>query len=151
VRRLRVHTRTPVVLPARVDDGLLAWLDALPWRVVFVLHANHAAEIDAAVVHALGRLRDAGALLLNQSVLLRGVNDSVEALAELSRRLFEAHVAPYYLHLLDRVRGAAHFEVDEARARALAAGLAATLPGYLCPRLAREIPGAPSKIVLGTG
>lgn len=148
LRRLRLHTRTPVVLPERVDDELLAWIAGLPWPCVIVLHSNHANEIDATVRSAAARLRAAGATLLNQSVLLAGINDSVAALQGLSQALWSAGVLPYYLHLLDRVRGAAHFEVDAARARALMAGLAARLPGYLVPRLAREVPGAAAKTVL---
>jgi EF-P beta-lysylation protein EpmB len=134
IRRLRLHTRLPVVLPSRVDAGLAQWLRALPWPVAVVLHSNHANEIDAGVRAACDRLRTAGATLLNQAVLLRGVNDSVRALSDLSQRLFEAGVVPYYLHMLDRVRGAAHFEVPEATARQLVGELAATLSGYLVPR-----------------
>ncbi len=148
VRRLRLHTRLPVVLPERVDAQLLDWLRTRPQRVIVVIHANHANEIDADVAAAMTRLRDAGATLLNQSVLLRGVNDSVQALAALSLRLFEVGVLPYYLHQLDRVAGAAHFEVPAARARSLHAGLAAELPGYLLPRLVRETAGAPGKVPL---
>lgn len=146
VRRLRLHTRLPVVLPERVDDELLAWLAALPQQVVVVIHANHANELDASVDQALGRLRQAGATVLNQAVLLRGVNDSVPALAELSERLFEAGVLPYYLHLLDRVAGSAHFEVPADEARQLHQALSARLPGYLVPRLVREVAGAPAKL-----
>jgi EF-P beta-lysylation protein EpmB len=148
LRRLRLHTRTPVVLPERVDAELCAWIGSLPWPCVIVLHANHANEIDAAVRSAASRLRSAGATLLNQSVLLAGINDSVAALQALSQALWSAGVLPYYLHLLDRVRGSAHFEVAEPRARELMAQLAARLPGYLLPRLARELPGAASKTVL---
>ncbi|MCE7032812.1 EF-P beta-lysylation protein EpmB [Lysobacter sp. GX 14042] len=145
VRRLRLHTRLPVVLPERVDDGFTDWIASLPWPVAVVLHANHANEFDAGVDAALARLRAAGASLLNQAVLLRGVNDSVDALAALSERGFAAGVLPYYLHQLDRVQGAAHFEVDDARARQLHAGLAARLSGYLVPRLVREVAGDPGK------
>ena len=146
VRRLRVHTRLPIVLPSRVDAGLTGWIAGLKWRPVIVLHANHANEVDAEVLSACERLRAAGATLLNQSVLLRGVNDETAALAALSARLFEAGVLPYYLHLLDRVRGAAHFEVPERRARVIVGELAASLPGYLVPRLVRERAGAASKV-----
>lgn len=146
VERLRVHTRNPVVLPERVDSRLLAWLSGTRLRTVVVVHANHAREIDGAVRAAFARLRDAGATLLNQSVLLAGVNDSADALVELSETLFEAGALPYYLHLLDRVRGAAHFEVPEDRARRLVGEAAARLPGYLVPRLVREVPGAPAKV-----
>ncbi len=145
VRRLRIHTRLPVVLPERVDDALCAWLRALPWPVAVVVHANHAREFDGAVDAAMARLRATGASVLNQAVLLRGVNDSVDALAELSERGFAAGVLPYYLHQLDRVAGAAHFEVPDAEARGLHAALLARLPGYLVPKLVREVAGDASK------
>ncbi|MGV7185905.1 EF-P beta-lysylation protein EpmB [Xanthomonas axonopodis] len=145
LKRLRIHSRLPIVLPERVDAPLQAWLRSLPWPVAFVLHANHANEFDSAVDAAAQGLREAGAQLLNQAVLLRGVNDSVDALAALSERSFAAGVLPYYLHQLDRVAGVAHFEVDDARARALHAELAARLSGYLVPRLVREIPGDTGK------
>jgi KamA family protein len=148
VERLRIHTRNPVVLPERVDDGLLAWLGGTRLRTVVVVHANHAREIDESVRGAFARLREAGATLLNQSVLLAGVNDSADALAELSLALFEAGALPYYLHLLDPVRGAAHFDVPEERARRLLGEAAARLPGYLVPRLVREVPGAPAKVAV---
>lgn len=141
LRRLRIHTRLPVVLPERIDAGLVEWIGTLPWPVTVVLHANHGNEFDDHVDAALRRLRKTGAILLNQAVLLRGVNDSVDALAWLSERGFQAGVLPYYLHQLDRVAGSAHFEVDDERALALHAGLAARLSGYLVPRLVREIAG----------
>ncbi len=146
VARLRVHTRVPVVLPSRVDNKLTGWLAGTRFATVVVLHANHANEINTDVRAAMARLRDAGATLLNQSVLLCGVNDDEDVLANLSEALFDAGVLPYYLHLLDRVQGAAHFEVPEPRARALHGGLLARLPGYLVPRLVRELPGMPSKL-----
>jgi len=145
VERLRLHTRLPVVLPERVTAELCAWLSDTRLKTVVVIHANHAQELDTAVHVACARLADSGATLLNQSVLLRGVNDSVTALAQLSEALFAAGVLPYYLHLLDRVQGAAHFDVNENNARQLLAGLNAGLPGYLVPRLVREVPGAPGK------
>jgi KamA family protein len=145
IRRLRIHSRLPVVLPERVDAALLQWLSALPWPVAFVIHANHANEFDAGVDAALARLRHGGATLLNQAVLLRGVNDSSDALAGLSERAYEAGVLPYYLHQLDRVAGTAHFEVPDREAIALHAELAARLPGYLVPRLVRELPGDTGK------
>ncbi|MGV8923883.1 MAG: EF-P beta-lysylation protein EpmB [Thermomonas sp.] len=148
IRRLRIHTRLPVVLPERVDPGLLEWLRSLPWPVTVVLHANHANEFDAHVDAALAALRTTGATLLNQAVLLRGINDSVDALAELCERGFQAGALPYYLHQLDRVAGAAHFEIDDMQALALHAALAARLPGYLLPRLVREVAGAPGKTPL---
>jgi EF-P beta-lysylation protein EpmB len=148
IRRLRVHTRQPVVLPSRVDAGLTRWLSRLRLPVVFVLHTNHPNEIDTSVCAALAQLRESGVTLLNQTVLLQGVNDDAEVLAELSGRLFDAGVLPYYLHVLDRVSGAAHFDVSEERARLIAGQLASRLPGYLVPRLAREIDGAPAKVTL---
>ncbi len=131
-----------------VDEGLTEWLTQLRLPVVFVLHVNHANEIDAEVRAACASLRDSGVTLLNQTVLLRGVNDDASVLADLSRALFEAGVLPYYLHVLDHVRGAAHFDVPEERARLIAGQLAAQMPGYLVPRLAREIYGAPAKVTL---
>jgi EF-P beta-lysylation protein EpmB len=148
LQRLRIHTRLPVVLPERVTPELCELLAGTRLRPVIVIHANHAQEIDASVHAACKRLTAHGATLFNQSVLLRGVNDSVAVLAELSKSLFAAGVLPYYLHLLDRVQGAAHFEVAETEARALHATLAAQLPGYLVPRLVRELPGAPAKLPL---
>ena len=145
IRRLRIHTRLPVVLPSRVTDGLAGLMRGSRLSVVVVVHANHAAEIDAAVAAAFGRLAAARCLLLNQAVLLAGVNDSAAALRDLSERLVDAGVLPYYLHLLDRVRGAAHFEVPEPRAIELHRALRDALPGYAVPRLVREEPGAPAK------
>lgn len=145
LRRLRVHTRQPIVLPSRVDEGLLAWLRDLRLPTVVVLHTNHAREIDDSVQAAVARLRATGVTLLNQSVLLRGVNDDLDTLADLSRRLIEVGVTPYYLHLPDRVRGTAHFDVSEAEARRLLEGLQGRLSGYMVPRLVREVPGAASK------
>jgi EF-P beta-lysylation protein EpmB len=146
LRRLRIHTRMPITLPARVDPALLDWLSGLPWSTVVVVHANHAQEFDTEVAAALGRLREAGAWVLNQAVLLAGVNDSVDALAALMDTGFEAGALPYYLHLLDRVNGSAHFEVDGERARTLMTALRERLPGYLVPRLVREQASAPYKL-----
>jgi EF-P beta-lysylation protein EpmB len=148
IRRLRIHTRLPIVIPERVDEALVGWLSRARLPVVVVVHANHANEIDGDVRRALAVLRRCGATLLNQSVLLAGVNDSVEALCELSERLFEAGALPYYLHLLDRVRGAAHFEVPESEALRLIAGVRERMPGYLVPRLVREVAGALSKVAV---
>ena len=146
LRRLRVHTRLPVVLPSRVDDALLAWLSA--GESVVVIHANHPAEIDDAVAAATRRLQAHGITVLNQSVLLAGINDDAAVLAELSNRLSAAGVVPYYLHQLDRVAGAAHFAVSDERARALQLALRQALPGYLVPRLVREVPGLQFKLQL---
>ncbi|WP_342593956.1 EF-P beta-lysylation protein EpmB [Salinicola lusitanus] len=148
LQRLRIHTRLPVVIPDRVDAALLDWLGGTRLQKVMVLHINHAQEIDTAVVDACRRLAAAGVTLLNQSVLLRGVNDQVDTLAELSERLFAAGVLPYYLHVLDPVSGAAHFDVDDDSARALVASLRQRLPGFLMPRLVRELPGEASKTPL---
>ncbi|ROH90854.1 EF-P beta-lysylation protein EpmB [Stagnimonas aquatica] len=145
LKRLRVHSRQPIVLPERVNDDLLDWLTGSRLQPVLVLHANHAQELSPAVAAACERLKRAGVPLLNQSVLLAGINDSLDVLKTLSERLFESGVLPYYLHLLDRVQGAAHFEVDEAVGKALVRELAGHLPGYLVPRLVREIPGKPAK------
>jgi EF-P beta-lysylation protein EpmB len=145
VIRLRIHTRLPVVLPERIDDAFVAWLAQLPLQKVVVLHANHANELDAGVDAACARLREAGASLLNQSVLLRGVNDDADTLADLSERLFAAGVLPYYLHQLDRVQGTAHFEVSDDTALQLQQALRSRLPGYLVPRLVREVAGDAAK------
>ncbi|WP_313317746.1 EF-P beta-lysylation protein EpmB [Stenotrophomonas sp.] len=145
LKRLRIHSRLPVVLPERVDDALIQWLAGLPWPVAFVLHANHANEFDAQIDTVLARIRGTGAQLLNQAVLLRGINDDLDTLAALSERSFAAGVMPYYLYQLDKVQGAAHFEVSDDKALALHAGLMARLSGYLVPKLVREIAGDTSK------
>jgi L-lysine 2,3-aminomutase len=148
VQRLRVHTRLPIMIPERVTDELVGWLRGGRLTPIVVVHANHAAELDEPVARALGRLADAGVPLLNQTVLLRGVNDSVEALAALSERLVELRVMPYYLHQLDRVSGAAHFEVPESTGRELVEQLRCQVAGYAVPRYVREVPGAPYKVPL---
>ncbi len=146
LRRIRVHTRQPVVLPSRVDDGLVEWLRGIKLPTIVVIHANHPNEIDADVRAACLRLRDAGVTVLNQSVLLAGVNDDVDTLMRLSAALVEAGVLPYYLHLPDRVRGTAHFDVEERRAQDLIRQLGNQVSGYMVPRLVREVPGAPAKM-----
>jgi EF-P beta-lysylation protein EpmB len=148
IKRLRIHTRLPVVLPNRVDDALLAWINKTRLQVVIVIHANHASEIGDDVTHALEQLRKAGCQLLNQAVLLKGINDSVETLVALSERLSEVNVMPYYLHLLDRVAGASHFDVSDEQGVELIAKIRAILPGYLVPRLVREQQGESSKTVI---
>lgn len=148
LRRLRIHTRQPVVLPDRVDDALCAWLAAFPLPTVIVLHINHAQELDDNLRHACQRLKDTGAQLFNQAVLLAGVNADAPSQRALSVALFEAGVVPYYLHVLDRVRGAAHYDVTEETARSIMTALQESLPGYLVPRLVREDAGAPSKTLL---
>lgn len=141
VERLRIHTRLPVVLPERIDTAFCRWLGSLPQQKVVMIHANHGNEINADVGRACRALQACGATVLNQSVLLRQVNDSVEALADLSEVLFRHGVLPCYLHQLDRVSGAAHFEVSDAVAVELFERLRGRLPGFLLPRLVREIPG----------
>jgi len=148
LRRLRIHSRLPVVLPTRVDEALADWLGATRLQTIIVIHANHPNEIDAEVAAALARLQATGATLLNQSVLLRGVNDDSPTLTGLSEQLFAAGVLPYYLHLLDKVQGAAHFDVSEQQALELQQAMLRQLPGYLVPRLVREQAGAPYKIPL---
>jgi EF-P beta-lysylation protein EpmB len=148
---LRLHTRTPVVLPSRIDAEFIDWLRNVPWRVTIVLHVNHPNELVGDALEAIQALKETGASLLNQSVLLRGINDEPEVLTELSLRLHEAGVLPYYLHLLDRVTGSAHFEVSETRGIALIDAIARELPGFLVPKLARELPGEEAKVVLAAG
>ena len=145
---LRIHTRIPVVLPERVDDGLIHLLKTHRLQKVVVLHSNHAQELDQQVADVCTKLRDAGCHLLNQSVLLAGVNDNAETLASLSHRLFACGVLPYYLHLLDKVQGAAHFDVSQENAVAIFQQLQALLPGYLVPRLAREEAGKKHKTLI---
>ncbi len=148
VRRLRIHTRTPIVVPQRVCAELLDWLSASPLQKVMVIHSNHPNEINDEVASAMAAIRGAGVTLLNQSVLLAGINDDADVLAELSEKLFSANVLPYYVHMLDRVQGVAHFDVDEDRAEHIMSQLRNRLPGYLVPRLVREIPGEGSKTPL---
>ncbi|MCI0652385.1 MAG: EF-P beta-lysylation protein EpmB [Planctomycetes bacterium] len=145
LKRLRIHSRLPVVIPERVTAELLAMLTATRLVPYLVIHANHPAEIDDACAAALLRLAAAGVTLMNQSVLLRGVNDDAGVLAALCERLLDARVLPYYLHQLDPVRGGSHFHVPIERGRAIVAALAARLPGYAVPRYVAEIPGAPYK------
>ncbi len=148
LRWLRIHTRMPVVLPSRITDSLLRVITGNRFKQTVVIHANHPHEIEAEVIAVLQDLHRAGIQLLNQSVLLRGVNDDALVLAELSERLYTNHVLPYYLHMLDPVAGAAHFEVSDPAAIAIMEQLRSTLPGYLVPRLVREIEGAPYKSLL---
>ncbi|EIJ36352.1 EF-P beta-lysylation protein EpmB [Thiothrix nivea] len=146
VQRVRFHSRLPVVLPSRIDGGFLRLLEQIPQQKVMVIHANHARELAAGDVHgALVALHEAGVTLLNQAVLLRGVNDSVRAQVELSESLFAQRVLPYYLHVLDRVAGAAHFEVAEAEAMRLIGDIRKQLPGFLVPKLVREVAGEKAK------
>ncbi|MDZ7737011.1 MAG: EF-P beta-lysylation protein EpmB [Gammaproteobacteria bacterium] len=148
LKRLRIHSRMPVVLPERITPALIGWLTGLSLKPVLVVHVNHPREISAAAAEGLQALHAAGIHLLNQAVLLKGVNDSVATLAELSERLFANDVLPYYLHLPDAVDGAAHFNITDDKARELITNLRVILPGYLVPGLVREIAGAPYKLPL---
>jgi L-lysine 2,3-aminomutase len=148
LRRLRIHTRLPIVLPDRVTQQLLQQLSTCRMKVVFVVHANHAAELVADCADALRRLVETPLTVLNQAVLLRGVNDSVEAQYDLSLKLIDLGVMPYYLHQLDRVAGAAHFEVPVETGRAIVQKMRRRLPGYAVPRYVQEIPGEANKTVL---
>lgn len=145
VKRLRIHTRLPIVIPQRVTEEWIDWMTQSHFQIVVVLHCNHPNEIDDAVLHALKRLQGASVTVLNQAVLLKDVNDNADALVALSKRLFEAGVLPYYLHLLDKVQGAAHFDVSEEKANQLLSDIKQQLPGFLVPKLAREVPGMLSK------
>lgn len=148
VTTLRLHSRTLVAIPDRVTPALRDLLAGTRLNIVIVIHSNHPNELSAGVAAAMTRLRQAGVTLLNQSVLLAGINDGADTLAAHSRRLFACGVLPYYLHLTDPVDGAAHFDVDEGRARAIEAELRGLLPGYLVPRIVREVPGQPAKTPL---
>lgn len=148
IKRLRIHTRIPIVLPERIVDSLVDWLTGTRLKPVMVVHVNHANELDHSVIPAIEKLKNAHIPLLNQSVLLKGVNDSVQALTTLSERLFDLGILPYYLHMLDPVKGTAHFAVDDVQALAIMQGLRDTLPGYLVPKLVREVAGHASKLPL---
>jgi EF-P beta-lysylation protein EpmB len=145
LQRLRIHTRQPIVLPQRVDPQLTDWISTCRFPVVVVLHCNHPHELDQPVLDAITRLSNAGARLLNQSVLLRGINDDADTLSQLSEQLFAAGVLPYYLHLMDKVSGAQHFDVSRDHALALHQRLRDRLPGYLLPRLVNEQAGQAAK------
>ncbi len=148
IRTLRIHTRVPVVLPQRITGNLLQWLHDLPLHKVLVTHINHSAELTGEHHRIFEALRQAGTILLNQSVLLKGINDSARTLVSLSHRLFSYGILPYYLHQLDRVQGVSHFAVSDSQALAIHAKLQAALPGYLVPKLVQEIPRKPAKTLL---
>ena len=145
IKRIRIHSRLPIVLPARITDELINTLIQSSKQIVIVVHCNHANEINTRVIAACKQLKNNGIVLFNQSVLLKGVNDNVAVLCELSERLFTYGVIPYYLHVLDKATGTGHFEVSEPEAMALIKLVQATLPGYLVPKLVKEIAGAASK------
>jgi EF-P beta-lysylation protein EpmB len=145
VKTLRIHTRLPVVIPSRIDSSFLGWLRDTPLNKVIVFHINHANELSTELKENIALLRSMGVTLLNQSVLLKGINDSVVTQVELNRKLFDFGVLPYYLHLVDKVKGVSHFDVDETEAVKIMSGMIKRLPGYLVPKLVREIGGQPSK------
>ncbi|MDF7679964.1 EF-P beta-lysylation protein EpmB [Enterobacteriaceae bacterium ESL0689] len=151
IKRLRIHSRLPVVIPARVTDTLISRFAGSSLQILLVTHINHASEINSELRTAMRQLRTAGVTLLNQSVLLRGVNDNAKTLADLSNALFDAGIMPYYLHVLDKVQGAAHFLVSDDEARAIMQELLTLVSGYLVPVLAREIGGEASKTPLDLG
>jgi len=148
IKRIRLHTRTPVVLPQRITDSLIERLSNSNKTICVVLHANHPNEITQELAAGLAPIKHSGISLLNQSVLLKGINDSAAILSELSEKLFLVGVLPYYCHLLDPVQGAAHFDVEKLAAEQIEAELKAKLPGYLVPKFVREVPHASSKIAL---
>lgn len=148
ISRIRFHTRFPIGIPERIDDSFLELLSSLKKQVWFVIHVNHKRELDDEILQRLKALSKLGCQLLNQSVLLKGVNDDVEILSELCEELVNHGILPYYLHQLDRVQGASHFEVKEEEGRRLIAELMKRLPGYAVPKFVREIPGETSKTLL---
>jgi EF-P beta-lysylation protein EpmB len=145
IRRIRFHTRFPIGIPERIDEGFLNLIAALPQQVYFVIHCNHPRELDYEIFDRLKALRSLGCLILNQAVLLKGVNDDVCTLKQLAEQLANHGILFYYLHQLDRVKGAAHFEVDEEKGRFLLAEMAKQLPGYAIPKYVREVAGKPHK------
>ena len=144
IKTLRIHTRQPIVLPERINNDFVNWLKSLPWKIVMVLHCNHANEIDHNVASALKKL-PSHITLLNQSVLLAGVNDNADTLVKLSNKMFAHNVLPYYLHQLDKVQGAKHFYVEPNKAEKLLSEIQQRLPGYLVPKFVEEKAGEKSK------
>jgi len=148
IKRLRIHTRFPVVIPNRICPELLSWIKNTRLKVVMVLHINHAQEINSSLESKILKLKQLDCTMLNQSVLLKNVNDNAECLINLSEALFEAGVLPYYLHLLDKVAGAAHFDIPEKQATNLMTKISQQLPGYLVPKLVKEITGKHAKTLI---
>ncbi|HEY8159233.1 MAG TPA: EF-P beta-lysylation protein EpmB [Methylobacter sp.] len=145
LKRIRIHSRLPIVLPARITDEFINTLTQSSKQIIIVVHCNHANEISDRVIAACNSLKNSGITLFNQSVLLKGVNDNAEVLCELSEQLFSHGIIPYYLHLLDKATGTGHFEVSETEALTLMQQVQAALPGYLVPKLVKEQAGATSK------
>lgn len=148
VKRLRIHSRLPVVIPDRITNHLIDTLDQTRLQVILVTHINHAQEIDQTLVNALAQLKQVGVTLLNQGVMLKGVNDSVVSQVALSNALFDAGILPYYMHVLDKVQGAAHFFISDQEAKKIMAGVLEQISGYLVPKLTREVGGRASKTPL---
>lgn len=148
VRKVRFHTRFPIGIPERIDNNFLSILESVPLQFWFIVHANHPRELDEDVLAALKSVQRLGIPVLNQSVLLRGINDSVEVMAELCTVLIDNGISPYYLHQLDKVQGATHFEVGEEQGKKLIEELAIKLPGYGLPRYVKEVAGMPSKVMI---
>ncbi len=148
LKRLRIHTRLPVVLPERITSTFIEWINHCKLDLIMVIHANHPQEINDEVTLALKKLQKTKMTLLNQSVLLKSINDDIHTLTLLSEKLFSAGVLPYYLHVLDKIQGAAHFDLDLAQAKKLYRMLSEQLPGYLLPRLVCEEPGKGAKTLL---
>jgi len=146
LKRLRIHTRLPIVIPERIDNNFLDWVNSTRFKTVIVLHCNHPNEIDNNVIHAIKKLKAINIPLLNQSVLLKNINDNSETLIALSHKLFDNGVMPYYLHLLDKVQGSGHFEVGEQEAKDIREKMIHKMPGYLVPKLVREVAGAQAKV-----
>ena len=145
IKRLRIHTRLPIVLPERITTDLITSLTKTRLKPIIVIHCNHPNEIDSTVKTAMEKLKKAGIILFNQSVLLKNINNNPTILIQLSEELFNIGVIPYYLHLLDKVQGAAHFEVSKEEALDLYKEMTKNLPGYLVPKLVREEAGALAK------
>lgn len=149
IKRLRIHSRLPVVIPERISDSCLEWMSQTRLSTVMVLHINHAHELnDDTLKTAISRMKAAGITLLNQAVLLKAINDTLDAQLHLSEALFDAGILPYYLHVLDKVQGSAHFSISDKAAKQLHEQITNHLPGYLVPKLVREIPNKPSKILI---
>lgn len=146
IKTLRIHTRMPIIIPQRITDSMLDWFCGSRLKSVLITHCNHPQEIDNQVAASLQRLKNADVTLLNQSVLLKDVNDDAACLIELSEKLFSCDVLPYYLHLLDKVQGSQHFDLPPQRAQQLLGKMMCELPGYLVPRLVQEVPGMPCKM-----
>jgi len=151
IKRLRIHTRLPVVIPARITDEFIKWITNLRLKPIIVLHINHANEVSEALTKKMKLLSQAGVLLLNQSVLLKHVNNNANDLADLSEALFAANILPYYLHMFDKVKGASHFDVENEEAKMLMAALIKRLPGFLVPKLVKELAGQPGKTPIDLG